>query len=82
MAYFPAGGVYLQMAILPIGFRQLDAHKCLMEACCFAPQNVDVEGHQLVKVGGAEGIRTLDLLDAIEARFQLRHGPTAGMEFL
>jgi hypothetical protein len=28
------------------------------------------------KVGGAEGIRTLDLLDAIEARSQLRHGPT------
>jgi hypothetical protein len=29
--------------------------------------------------GGAEGIRTLDLLDAIEARSQLRHGPTAGL---
>ena len=29
-----------------------------------------------LKYGGAEGIRTLDLLDAIEARFQLRHGPT------
>jgi hypothetical protein len=28
--------------------------------------------------GGAEGIRTLDLLDAIEARSQLRHGPTGG----
>ena len=28
------------------------------------------------KIGGAEGIRTLDLLDAIEARSQLRHGPT------
>src|SRR5215472_15265406 len=27
-------------------------------------------------IGGAEGIRTLDLLDAIEARSQLRHGPT------
>jgi hypothetical protein len=32
--------------------------------------------------GGAEGIRTLDLLDAIEARFQLRHGPTVKDEFL
>jgi hypothetical protein len=32
--------------------------------------------------GGAEGIRTLDLLDAIEARFQLRHGPTGNDEFL
>ena len=27
--------------------------------------------------GGADGIRTHDLLDAIEARYQLRHGPTA-----
>jgi len=30
----------------------------------------------LAKVGGAGGIRTPDLLDAIEARSQLRHGPT------
>ena len=29
-----------------------------------------------VIVGGADGIRTHDLLDAIEARSQLRHGPT------
>jgi hypothetical protein len=29
-----------------------------------------------IKVGGADGIRTHDLLDAIEARSQLRHGPT------
>ena len=28
------------------------------------------------KTGGADGIRTHDLLDAIEARSQLRHGPT------
>jgi hypothetical protein len=28
------------------------------------------------QVGGADGIRTHDLLDAIEARSQLRHGPT------
>ena len=27
-------------------------------------------------VGGAGGVRTRDLLDAIEARSQLRHGPT------
>ena len=26
--------------------------------------------------GGADGVRTHDLLDAIEARSQLRHGPT------
>jgi hypothetical protein len=37
---------------------------------------------QRVKIGGAEGIRTLDLLDAIEARSQLRHGPTAWKETL
>jgi hypothetical protein len=30
------------------------------------------------KIGGADGIRTHDLLDAIEARSQLRHGPTEG----
>jgi hypothetical protein len=35
----------------------------------------------LEQSGGAEGIRTLDLLDAIEARFQLRHGPTGTMNF-
>jgi hypothetical protein len=34
------------------------------------------------KIGGAEGIRTLDLLDAIEARSQLRHGPTVGRKLL
>jgi hypothetical protein len=33
--------------------------------------------NQKVSVGGADGIRTHDLLDAIEARSQLRHGPTA-----
>ena len=36
---------------------------------------------RFLRNGGAEGIRTLDLLDAIEARFQLRHGPTGGMNF-
>ena len=30
--------------------------------------------------GGADGIRTHDLLDAIEARSQLRHGPTGGTQ--
>ena len=29
--------------------------------------------------GGADGIRTHDLLDAIEARSQLRHGPTGSI---
>src|SRR5229473_1423115 len=33
---------------------------------------------RLRSVGGADGIRTHDLLDAIEARSQLRHGPTGG----
>ena len=27
-------------------------------------------------IGGAGGVRTRDLLDAIEARSQLRYGPT------
>jgi hypothetical protein len=31
--------------------------------------------------GGADGIRTHDLLDAIEARSQLRHGPTGEILF-
>jgi hypothetical protein len=30
----------------------------------------------MLNFGGADGIRTHDLLDAIEARSQLRHGPT------
>ena len=35
-------------------------------------------GHRAgpIEIGGADGIRTHDLLDAIEARSQLRHGPT------
>src|SRR5467141_1574804 len=33
-------------------------------------------GRTFCQVGGADGIRTHDLLDAIEARSQLRHGPT------
>src|SRR5882762_7648507 len=31
--------------------------------------------------GGADGVRTHDLLDAIEARSQLRHGPTERFKF-
>ena len=34
-----------------------------------------------LKAGGADGIRTHDLLDAIEARSQLRHGPTERFKF-
>ena len=37
------------------------ANECALAELCF---------------GGADGIRTHDLLDAIEARSQLRHGPT------
>jgi hypothetical protein len=33
-------------------------------------------------VGGAGGVRTRDLLDAIEARSQLRYGPTDCRSFL
>ena len=32
------------------------------------------------KIGGAGGIRTPDLLDAIEARCQLRYGPTESQQ--
>src|ERR1700728_5349192 len=38
----------------------------------FVPKTTDGEN----LIGGADGIRTHDLLDAIEARSQLRHGPT------
>ena|SRR5215831_10727272 len=41
-----------------------------------APQNLRQVIEKKNKVGGADGIRTHDLLDAIEARSQLRHGPT------
>jgi hypothetical protein len=37
-------------------------------------------GKKLFEIGGADGIRTHDLLDAIEARSQLRHGPTEGQQ--
>ena len=43
---------------------------------CFADENVYEESHP-TEFGGADGIRTHDLLDAIEARSQLRHGPTS-----
>jgi hypothetical protein len=32
--------------------------------------------------GGADGIRTHGLLDAIEARSQLRHGPTDSQHYI
>ena len=38
----------------------------------------DVEVKHRYEFGGADGVRTHDLLDAIEARSQLRHGPTGG----
>ncbi len=36
----------------------------------------DVKVIHRYEIGGADGVRTHDLLDAIEARSQLRHGPT------
>ena len=36
----------------------------------------DVHVIHRYEIGGADGVRTHDLLDAIEARSQLRHGPT------
>src|SRR3984957_11685653 len=40
-----------------------------------------VSGPDPASNGGADGIRTHDLLDAIEARSQLRHGPTEPLKF-
>ena len=37
-------------------------------------KNVNKKCHR--GYGGADGVRTRDLLDAIEARSQLRYGPT------
>ena len=37
-----------------------------------------LESRRKFEFGGADGVRTHDLLDAIEARSQLRHGPTGG----
>ena len=45
----------------------------------FPLQDVQEKRHEL-KNGGADGIRTHDLLDAIEARSQLRHGPTGDVQ--
>jgi hypothetical protein len=42
----------------------------------------DVFGLYTDENGGADGIRTHDLLDAIEARSQLRHGPTEASSML
>src|SRR5215472_1641802 len=38
-----------------------------------------LQKEEFLRIGGADGIRTHDLLVAIEERSQLRHGPTAGM---
>ncbi len=54
----------------PMGFEPTTFPGCAL-------QSFDkTEGHRS-ESGGADGIRTHDLLDAIEARSQLRHGPTA-----
>jgi hypothetical protein len=41
----------------------------------------EMEARYVCLFGGADGIRTHDLLDAIEARSQLRHGPTELVKF-
>lgn len=43
---------------------------------CPVSSVIHVSGLDPEMIGGADGIRTHDLLDAIEARSQLRHGPT------
>ena len=46
----------------------------IVAPCYLTLENVDVEHGE--SFGGAGGVRTRDLLDAIEARSQLRYGPT------
>ena len=54
-----------------------DAHDLIIGVVFYRDALSLLQGWE--RIGGADGIRTHDLLDAIEARFQLRHGPTAGM---
>jgi hypothetical protein len=42
----------------------------------FGMESIKQRQETIREFGGADGIRTHDLLDAIEARSQLRHGPT------
>lgn len=55
------------MALLPT-MRSLSRRSCGLKRTRERPDPGEI--------GGADGIRTHDLLDAIEARSQLRHGPT------
>jgi hypothetical protein len=48
---------------------------CLFSAIWKRSQNM-LDSDCQRKFGGAGGVRTRDLLDAIEARSQLRYGPT------
>ena len=53
----------------------IDGLTYVVTICGFALEDVEEIRH-CRRIGGADGIRTHDLLDAIEARSQLRHGPT------
>ena len=55
--------------------RALNTNKSFRWSLVSALQDVNVENHE-ARLGGADGVRTRDLLDAIEARSQLRYGPT------
>jgi hypothetical protein len=47
-----------------------------------ATKEIEAKHGRSIQYGGADGIRTHDLLDAIEARSQLRHGPTVSGIFI
>ena len=57
----------------------VSAKRSITLAVIYDQQNHTGPAKVFFEVGGADGIRTHDLLDAIEARSQLRHGPTEGM---
>ena len=88
-AFFQIMGLTDVIAAAGFALQDIDAesHVKLVKPKGFQPSTFPVSpGRATQRVdafdfGGAEGIRTLDLLDAIEARFQLRHGPTGVMNF-
>src|SRR5260221_5611204 len=58
---------------------------CARRSDCLSRLGKDLRhnrrGRYRKEIGGADGVRTHDLLDAIEARSQLRHGPTELFQF-
>ena len=61
-----------------VSFMEYDRGYIDLEEKALQPLKDSIISRSLENIvfGGADGIRTHDLLDAIEARSQLRHGPT------